>query len=224
MGLLAIFWPFFDQFGQNIFLRQKLLFGPFLGPENNYSPYFGHFLTNLAKNILGQKPLFGPFLGLENNFLPYFGHFLTNLAKKKFWPKTTIWTLFRPRNQLFTIFRPFFDQFGQKKFLGQKPLFGPFLGLKNNFSPYFGHFWPILPKKISWPKTTIWTLFRPRKQLFAIIWPFFDQFGWNFFLGQKPLFGPFLDPEINFSPYFGHFLTNLVKKKFGAENHFLDPF
>ena len=165
MGLLAIFWPFFDQFGQNIFLRQKLLFGPFLGPENNYSPYFGHFLTNLAKNILGQKPLFGPFLGLENNFLPYFGHFLTNLAKKKF--------------------------------LGQKPLFGPFLGPENNFLPYFGHFSTNLAKKNCGPQTTIWTLFRPRNQLFTIFWPFFDQFGRKNFLSQKPLFGPFLGPENN---------------------------
>ena len=94
MGLLAIFWPFFDQFGQNIFLRQKLLFGPFLGPENNYSPYFGHFLTNLAEKIFG--------------------------------PKTTIWTLFRPGKQLFAIFRPFFDQFGQKKFLAQNHYLDPF--------------------------------------------------------------------------------------------------
>ena len=98
-GSFAILWPFFEQFGRKIFL--------------------------------GQKPLFGPFLGLENNFSPYFGHFLTNLAKKNFWPKTTIWTLFRTRKQLFAIIWPFFDQFGQKKFLGQKPLFGPSLGPEN---------------------------------------------------------------------------------------------
>ena len=52
MGLLAIFWPFFDQFGQNIFLRQKLLFGPFLGPEN----FFGQIAQKMAK--VWQKTLF----------------------------------------------------------------------------------------------------------------------------------------------------------------------
>ena len=152
MGLLAIFWPFFDQFGQNIFLRT---IWTLFSPQKQLFTIFRPFFDQFSQNILGQKPLFGPFLGLENNFLPYFGHFLTNLAKKKFWPKTTIWTLFRPRNQLFTIFRPFFDQFGQKKFLGQKPLFGPFLGLENNFSPYFGHFLTNLAKKNCGPQTTI---------------------------------------------------------------------
>ena len=100
----------------------------------------------------GLKSLFGPFLRPENIFLPYFSHFLTNLAKKKSGPKTTIWTLFRPRNQLFTIFWPFFDQFGQKKIWGRKPLFGPFLGLENNFSPYFGHFLTNLDEKKFWAK------------------------------------------------------------------------
>ena len=111
--------------------------------------------------------------------------------------KNSIWTLFRPRKQLFTIFWPFFNQFGQKKFLGQKPLFGPFLGPENNFLPYFGHFSTNLAKKNCGPQTTIWTLFRPRNQLFTIFWPFFDQFGRKNFLSQKPLFGPFLGPENN---------------------------
>ena len=110
-------------------------------------------------------------------------------------PKTTIWTLFRPRKQLFAIFWPFFDQFGRKIFLGQKPLFGPFLGPEYNFLLYFGHFSTNLAKKNCRPQTTISTLFRPRNQLFTVFWPFFDKFGRKNFLSQKPLFGPFLGPE-----------------------------
>ena len=48
---------------------------------------------------------------------------------------------------------------------------------ENNFLPYFGHFSTNLAKKNCGPQTTIWTLFRPRNQLFTIFWPFFDQFG-----------------------------------------------
>ena len=141
--ILAIFWPILAKH----FSTPKTTIWTLFRPRKQLFTIFRPFFDQFSQNILGQKPLFGPFLGLENNFLPYFGHFLTNLAKKKFWPKTTIWTLFRPRNQLFAIFRPFFDQFGQKKILGQKPLFGPFLGLENNFSPYFGHFLINLAKK-----------------------------------------------------------------------------
>ena len=117
-----------------------------------------------------------------------------------FWP---IWPkhFSTPKTTIWTLFRP------------RKQLF-------TIFRPFFDQF----SQKYFGPKTTIWTLFRPRKQLFTIFWPFFDQFGQKKFLGQKPLFGPFLGPENNFLPYFGHFLTNLAENFFWAKNHYLDPF
>ena len=114
--------------------------------------------------------------------------------KKNFWLKITFWT------------------------------FWPFLGLENNFLPYFGHFLINLAEISSRLKTTFGTLFRPRKQLLAIFRPFLDQLGRNFFLGLKPLLGPVLGLENNFWPYFGHFGPIGTKKFFGPKTTFLTHF
>ena len=60
---------------------------------------------------------------------------------------------------------------GTKRVKGSRPLKINVKGTiyqKWVFSQYFSHFLTYLAKKKSGPKTTIWTLFRPRKQLLAI--------------------------------------------------------
>ena len=110
-------------------------------------------------------------------------NFFTDLAKKKFWLKISFWT------------------------------FWPFLGLENNFLPYFGHFLINLAEISSRLKTTFGTLFRPRKQLLAIFRQFLDQLGRKFFLGLKPLLGPFLGLKNNFWSYFGRSEERRVGKE-----------
>ena len=65
-GTIQLFWIFismkikvFDLFGRKIFPGHKPLFGPILGPENNFWPFNDHFFDLFdQKKILGQKPLF----------------------------------------------------------------------------------------------------------------------------------------------------------------------
>ena len=133
-----IFWSMWIKYFLGL---QPLLghFGPILGLENNFWPYFVHFLTNLVKKNSGPKITFSTLLALENIFWQFFGHFLTNLAKIFFRAQNHFWTSLSLENN----FWPYFGNFLTNLvniFSGSKIIFGTFSGLENKFWPFFEQF------------------------------------------------------------------------------------
>ena len=92
-----------------------------------------------------------------------------------------------------------------------------------SFSHILAIFLTIWPKHFSSPKTTIWTLFRPRKQLFTIFQPFFDQLSQKYF-GPKTTIWTLFRPGKQLFAIFRPFFDQFGQKKFLAQNHYLDPF